>query len=110
MKLHERRAAMPKKPYSRSPTHKAHPDTSGGELDDGKVVGVVLFEACSDGSEMLELVEEALDEIAVAIEEGAEGRDVDAPRHGLDVGPRAALGQAGAQSVAVVGAVGEQDL
>jgi hypothetical protein len=94
----------------RSPTHKPHPDSGGDELDDGEVVGVVLFESGSDGSEMLNLVEEALDEVSVPIEEGAEGRDVDAVGHGFDVRPSAALGQAFAQRVAVIGAVGEQDL
>ena len=54
----------------------AHPDACGGELDEGEVVGVVLFVAGGDGAEVLELVEEALDEVAVAVEEGAEGGDV----------------------------------
>ena len=51
----------------------SHPDTDGGELDEGEVIGGVLLVAGGDGPEVLELVEEALDEIAVAIEEGAEG-------------------------------------
>ena len=46
----------------------------------------------------------------VAIEEGAEGRDVDAPRHRLDVGPGAALRQALAECIAVIGAIGQQGL
>lgn len=54
--------------------------------------------------------EVAFDEVAVPIEEGAEGRPVDASRHRLDVGSGAALGEAVAQRVAVVGAVGQQDL
>ena len=61
-------------------------------------------------SEVFELVEEALDEVAVAVEEGAEGRDVLAVWHRLDVGPGAACGEGLAQGVAVVGAVGQQDL
>jgi hypothetical protein len=34
----------------------------------------VLFEAGGDGTEVLEFAEEAFDEVAVAIEEGAERR------------------------------------
>jgi hypothetical protein len=97
-------------PDPRSPTHKAHPDSRGGEFDECKIVGVVFFEARGDSPEMFELVEEALDEIAQAIEVGAENRDIDAPRHRLDVGPCAAVGQGLAEGVAVIGAVGEQGL
>jgi hypothetical protein len=70
----------------------------------------VFFEARGDGSEMFDLVEEPLDEVAVSIEEGAEGRDVLASRHRLDVRPRTALGQILAEPIAVIGAVGKQDL
>src|SRR6185437_8889932 len=94
----------------RSPTHKSHPDTGGGKFDEGEVVGIVFFETGGDGSKMLDLVEEPLDEIAIAIKEGAEGRIVDAARHGLDVGPGAAGSEGLAQSVTVIGAVSEQDL
>ena len=70
----------------------SHPDSGGGEFDEGEVVGVVLFVAGGDGPEVLELVEEALDEVAVAIEEGAEGRDVGATGSGLTLAqaPRSA--------------------
>src|SRR5258705_2303031 len=95
---------------SRSPTHKSHPDAGRGKLDEREIVGVVLFEARGDSSEVLELVEEALHEIAEAVEKGAESWPVHAPGHGLDVGPGATLGHARAQRVAVIGAVGEQDL
>src|SRR4051812_48085161 len=59
---------------------------------------------------MLDLAEETLDEVAIAVEEGAESRRVDPSRYGLDVGPGAALRQAHAEGVTVIGAVGEQDL
>ena len=58
---------------------------------------------------MLEFVEEALDEIAVAVEERAELWDAFAVRHWLDAGPCAAGCQSGSHGIAVVGAVGEQD-
>src|ERR1700724_1421482 len=73
---------------TRSPTHKSHPDTCSDEFDDGEVVGVVFFEAGGDGSEMFDLAEKPLDEIAISIEERAESRDVLASRHRLDVRTR----------------------
>src|SRR6185437_10806900 len=97
-------------PRSRSPTHKPHPDTCSDEFDDGEVVGVVLFEARGDGSEMLDLAEEPLDEVSIAVEEGTEGRNVDASRHGFDVRPGTAICQALAKGVAVIGTVGKQNL
>jgi hypothetical protein len=42
----------------------------------GKEVGCGLEVSGCDGPEVFELVEEALDEVPVAIEEGAEGGDV----------------------------------
>ena len=53
---------------SRSPTHKAHPDSGGGEFDEGEIVGVVLFEARCDGPEVFELIEEAFDKVSEAVE------------------------------------------
>src|SRR6476660_6232464 len=94
----------------RSPTHKSQPDAGGGVLDEREVVGVVLFEASGDSSEVLNLVEEALDEIAEAMKETTEGGDVDAPGHWFDIGPGSASGDALAQGVAVVGTVTEENL
>jgi hypothetical protein len=51
-----------------SPTHNPEPYSDGGEFDEGEVVGVVLLVSRCDGSEMLELAEEAFDQIAEAIE------------------------------------------
>jgi len=62
----------------RSPTHKSHPDSHRSHFDESEIVGVVLFETCGDGSEVLQLIEETLNEVAEAVEEGAERRDVDA--------------------------------
>ncbi len=95
---------------TRSPTHKPHPDSCGGEFDDGEIVRVVLFKAGCDSSEMLDFAEEPLDVVAVSIEERAECRDVDPVRHWLDIGPSALFLQALAQRIAVVSPVGKQDL
>ena len=95
---------------ARSPTHKAHPDPCGCELDEGEVVFRVLLEARGDGAEVLELVEEALDEVALAVEEGAERRAPLTVRHRLDASPGAARGEGLAKGVAVVAGVGEEHL
>ena len=89
---------------------KPHPDSRRGEFDEGEVVGVVLFVARGDGPEVFELAEEALDEVAISVEEAAEGRDVLTVRHRLDVSPGAAGREVGPEGVAVVGPIGEQDL
>lgn len=70
----------------------------------------MLFEAGCDGSEVFEFIEEALDAIAISIKVGTEGWDVDAPRHRLDVGPDSPVGQLLAKGIAVVSAIGQQDL
>src|SRR3972149_3306702 len=89
---------------------KSHPDSGRGELDTGEIVVGAFVVARGDASEVFEFVKEALDEVAVAIKEGAEGRDVLAVRDGVGIGPRAAFGEGLAQGVAIVGAVGEQDV
>ena len=53
----------------------------------------MLFESRGDGSEMLELVEEAFDPVAIAIEVGAEWRNIDAVGHWPDVGPCPSIGE-----------------
>ena len=50
----------------------SQPDADCGELDGGEVVGGVLLVAGGDGAVVLEPVEEALDEVPVAIQERAE--------------------------------------
>jgi hypothetical protein len=49
---------------------------------------------------VFEFTEEALDAVSVAVQEGAEGRDVLAAGHGFDVCPSAAFGECRAQGVA----------
>lgn len=92
---------------SRSPTHKAHPDTSGDEFNDSEIIEVMLFEAGCHWSEMLDLAKESFDEFAVAVKEWAEGRAVHASWRWLDVGPSATLGKGFTMSVSVVGPISE---
>ena len=94
----------------RSPIHKPHPDSSGGELDDGEIVfGVFLVSGC-DGSVVSDFAKEALDEIAEFIEVAAEGGWPGSLWHGSDIGPDAARGHFGAQGVRVIGPVSQRDI
>lgn len=79
-------------------------------FDESKIIGVVLFETCGDGTEVLQLIEETLNEVAEAVEEGAERRDVNASWHRLNIGPATASGHFPAQGIAVIGAVCEENL
>lgn len=69
----------------------------------------MLVEAGGDGAVMLDLVEEALDEIAAFVEARTEGGWINALVEWPDVGPRALADNHGAQRVAVVAAVSQQD-
>src|SRR3546814_15185356 len=80
---------------------------SGVDGDEEVVVAVVISRCHS--AEMLEFVEEALDQVAVSIEERAERRSPDALGHGRDIGESALVGDGGAQLVGVIGAVGQQN-
>ncbi len=70
----------------------------------------MLFVARRHGSEMSEFVEEAFDEVPEAVEISAEGWDVHPVGHWFDVAPRALACEALSQGVAVVTAVGQEDL
>jgi len=70
----------------------------------------MFFETRGDGPEVLDLVEEALDEVAVSVEEGAECGLGLAMRQWPDAGPPALVGEPLAQGVRVVGPIGQQDL
>jgi len=56
------------------------------------------------------IIEEALDEVSVSIEEGAEGRHVFAVWQGFDIGSCVPFIAALPQLVAVIGAVGQKGL
>ena len=85
-------------------------DADGCEFDADEIVGRVLVVAGGYCSEVLDLVEEAFDEVAVAVQERAEGGDILAVRHRPDVGPCPLLGQTVSAFVAVVSPVAEQGL
>src|SRR5215204_749442 len=88
----------------------SHPDSCSRKFDEGEVVCGVLLVAGCDCPEVLELVEEAFDEVPGAVEERAEGRLVAPTGEWLDVGPHASRRHRLAEEIAVVGAVCDQDL
>jgi hypothetical protein len=88
----------------------AQPDADGCELDGCEEVVVSFVMARCHGLELFEFAEEALDEVAVAIEEGADDGAALAISHRLDVGPDTTLGQLGPERVTIVSAIGEQDV
>lgn len=77
-------------------------------MNSGQEVDGVLFEASCDPAGVLEPVEEALDEIALSVQDFAV-----APRHapasrGRNAGPNAALAQKLPEPVRIVGLVGDE--
>jgi hypothetical protein len=58
----------------------------------------------------VDFIEEALDEIAVAIEEGADGLNFVSPWQGLDVGPSTTILHGLEHGVRIVSAVGDEEL
>jgi len=61
-----------------------------------------VFISSGDGSEVFDLVEEPIDQIAISVEEGAERWDIGNGRHRLDVVPHATIREGLAQGVTVV--------
>jgi len=85
------------------------PETDGSELEHGEEVGGVLFVAGGDAAVVLDLVEEPLDAVAFAVEDGTE---TGAPATG-DLGGNVRCGpgrlDAAAEPIGVVGFVGQED-
>ena len=85
----------------------SEPEASGSEGDCREEVSGELVVACGDAAEVFELVEEALDEIALAIEFGIDGTLDLAVALGRDVRPRAVLGDDLEDGAGIVAAVGD---
>jgi hypothetical protein len=77
-------------------------------MECGEVVAGSFVEACGDAAELLELVEEALDEVALAVEIGRDGALDLAVALGGDVGLSAAGCDQVQDGLGVVAAVGDQ--
>ena len=85
------------------------PNSHGGELDESEEVGAELVVSRGDAPELLQLVEEALDVIALAIDRllpAKLGLPVGAVGN---VGDRAVIADAGTDTIGVVALVGNDD-
>jgi len=86
----------------------AEPETDGRKLDEGKIVGGEFVVAGGDTSALLDLVEEPLDQITVAVKLGTEADRVFAVALGWDIRPRAPFGDKCPDPVRVVAAICQQ--
>jgi hypothetical protein len=86
----------------------AQPKTDAGELDEGEVVGGELVVSGRDPTTLLDLVEEPLDQVAVAVEIGAEADRVFTIALGRNIRPCASLGDECPNPVRVVAAICQQ--
>ena len=83
-------------------------DDGGGELNGGEEVSSELVVSCGDAAEVLELVEEALDEVALAVEREVAMARGDAIGLGRDDRGDAPRLQGQDQGVGVIGLVGQE--
>ena len=84
-----------------------NPDTCCGQCDGCEEVSGELVVSGCDGTEVFEFVEEALDEVALAVDCGIDGALDAAIALGRDMGPRAVLGDHVEDGAGVVAAVGD---
>lgn len=66
------------------------------------MIGSVLLETGSNGAKVLELVEEAFDEVQISIEEGTEGGNVVSVGHRPDTGPSSSFLVVFSQLIAII--------
>ncbi len=83
------------------------PETGGCQGDGGEGVSDELVVARGDGAEVFEFVEEALDEVALAVERGIDGTLDQAVTPGRDAWPGAVSGDEFEDGMGVVAAVGD---
>jgi len=85
-----------------------HPKPDCRELDEGQEVLGQLLVARRDPPAVLDAVEESLDAVALAIEEGTEADRVSPRSARRDVGPAAVRASEGADAVGVIRLIGEK--
>ena len=90
--------------------HLPDPEHGCGDGDDGALVSGGFLEACGDTSEVLELGEAALDEVPLGVEMAVERVFLGARRVVGNDCQRALGRDVPAQSVAVIGGIGDDDL
>lgn len=84
------------------------PETGAGKRDCGEEVPGQLVVARCDGAEVLQLVEEALDEVALTVDRGVDRSLLLAVALGRDVGRGAVGGDLFEDGASVVAAVGDR--
>jgi hypothetical protein len=87
---------------------KSCPDEDSDDLNGGKEVDGVLFEASCDRAGVLELVKEALDEIALSIQDFAVAPGHAPASGGRNAGSDAALAQERAEPISIIGLVADE--
>lgn len=85
------------------------PQPDGDELYGRHEVIWSFIISCCDASELLDLVEEPFDEVALSVDPGREDKGSRAVGFGWNIGPSLPLGGFGADSVAVIALVGQQN-
>lgn len=104
--VHATRAAAERRALDRG--LKSSPEQDSDDLNGGKEVEGMLLEARGDAASVFELVEEALDEIALAIEELAVAAGHPAVSGRRDAGTDASLTHEGAKPVDIAGLAGDE--
>lgn len=79
-------------------------------MDHGEKVAGGFFIAAGDAAEVFDLVDEALDHMALFVEVLVVGDRLSAGGVGGDHGDAALLGHSGAEVVAVIGGIGDQEV
>lgn len=76
-------------------------------MDEGQVISRQVIIACCDPTAVLDLVEEPFDQVACAVEVGAEADWLFAIASWRNVGPSALIGDKGSDSVRIIPSVGQ---
>jgi hypothetical protein len=94
-------------PEDRTNRHLAHPDHGAGELESRQEVDGASIVSGSDATKMLEPVEEALNAVAQLVSDSVMGNEGLSVAERRDNRCRSGIGDELAQSVVVVGLVGD---
>lgn len=87
----------------------AQAQADAGELDHGEERGAELVVAGGDATELLELVEEAFNVVALAIDSFGPAEALFAPDHVGNVGDGAARFDVSPQAIGIISLVGDND-
>ena len=88
----------------------SHPEDSGGDGDDGEVVGSGFLEARGDASELLEPAEAAFDEMSLGVKVGVERVLARSRRIVGNDGESAFARDCQPEVVGIIGGIGDDDI